>query len=250
MPKQDLQNQINQLKQELNQLKQSYSVHQHDNVDGTNYLRKNIVLDFDQSMVVGCMQCITATGFNATDGMNYFGAIIDGEDMRTGIVPETPNMQVLLTHVPNSSGKFSFLTATRNPQLASPSTISVTAAGNTVTTNYALTGNFAGAYINIYDSSRSLVETQVIASNTSSVITIVGTWINTTNNGTFDIYTPVFLGRTQAIWRRLYVEEGTTTGGVRFGAGATGNTQNGLLYMDAAGDLYWRDKAGVSTKLN
>ena len=245
---------VTDLQREVSDLKQKYSVHQHDDVDGTNHLRKNIVLDQDQSLVVGCFQAITATGYNPTDGVNFFSAIVNGEDMRNAYVAESPNMQMLLTHVPDSASKFSFVTATRNPLVVSYSTtdIDVTAAGNTVTiTGYDFeTDELVGAYINIYDSSLNLVETQTILSNNATVITIAGTWLNTTSNGFFDIYVPCFLGRTQAIWRRLYVEEGTATGGIRFGPGPTGNTQNGLLYMDAAGDLYWRDKAGAAVKLN
>lgn len=256
MPKttEQLERELATLKQEFDTFKNQYRDHQHNDVDGTYHLRKNIVLDQDQSMVVGCLQAITATGYNPTDGVNFFGAIVTGEDMRNAYVAESPNMQMLLTHVPNSSSKFSFVTATRSPLVASYATtdVDVTAGGNTVTlVGYDFTTNeLAGAYINIYDSSSTLIETQVIASNTATVITITGTWINTTSNGFFDIYVPCFIGRTQAIWRRLYVEEGSATGGVRFGAGPTNNTQNGLLYMDAAGDLYWRDKAGASVKLN
>ncbi len=251
---QQLQTQLFNLQQEFESFKQKYTVHQHDDVDGTYHLRKNIILDQDQSMVVGCLQAITLTAFNPTDGVNYFGAIVDGEDMRNAYVAESPNMQMLLTHVPNSASKFSYVTATRSPLVGSYAnkTISTTLGGNTVTIagyNFA-TDKLAGAYINIYDSNTLLIETQQIVSNTSTVITIAGTWLASTNPATFDIYVPVFLGRTQAIWRRLYVEEGSSVGGVRFGAGSTNNSQNGLLYMDAAGDLYWRDKGGTSTKLN
>lgn len=256
MPKtpEQLERELATLKQDFESFKNKYRDHQHNDVDGTYHLRKNIVLDQDQSLVVGCFQAITATGYNPTDGVNFFSALVNGEDMRNAYVAESPNMQLLLTHVPNSTNKFSYVTATRNPLVVSYSTtdVDVTAAGNTVTlTGYDFTTNeLAGAYINIYDSSMVLIETQVIASNTSSVITIVGTWLNTTSNGFFDIYVPVFIGRTSAIWRRLYVEEGTSSGGVRFGVGPTANGQNGLLYMDATGDLYWRDKAGTATKLN
>lgn len=245
---------LRKVQQELQAFKNEYSIHQHNDVDGTNHLRKNIVLDQDQSVVVGCLQAITASGFNPTDGVNYFAALVDGEDMRNAYVAESPNMQLLLTHVPNSSSKFSFVTASRSPLVASyaNTSITVTAGGNTVTiAGYDFTTNeLAGAYINIYDSSGTLIETQTVLSNTSTVVTIVGTWLNSTSGGVFDIYVPVFIGRTQSIWRRLYVEEGSATGGVRIGPGPTANGQNGLLYMDAAGDLYWRDKAGTSVKVN
>ena len=57
------------------------------------------------------------------------------------------------------------------------------------------------------------------------------------------------MGSAQTIFQRFYTQEGTA-GGIRFGVGATAGGQNGLLYSDATGDLYWRDKAGTSVKLN
>jgi len=177
-----------------------------------------------------------------------------GSDTTPGLTKKTPNMQLEMTHIPNQSSLFSYLTAQRAPLVGSyeNTSVSTTLGGNTVTIagfNF-ITNELAGAYINIYNSSTTLVETQTIASNTATVITISGTWLASTSNATFKIYTPVFLGRTETIFRRVYVEEGTASGGIRFGVGATGNTQNGLLYMDATGDLYWRNKAGTSTKLN
>ena len=180
-------------------------------------------------------------------------AIVAGRDQAGTVGITTENLQFNLEHYPNDPNHFSFIDAFRPPLLSIPpdTTISVNAGGNTMTiNNYGLVVNaYANALINIYDSAANLVETQVIASNTSSVITITGTWLNTTTNGFFFIFVPVFLGRNLYPWQRLYVMDGTG-GGVRFGPGPTAGGQNGLLYMDATGDLYWRNKTGTSTKLN
>lgn len=252
MDNENLLNRIGTLENRLRDLERRYSLHQHNDVDGTNHLRKNFFLDADQAGIIGDSQFQTFRGYNTTDGLNFFLGIILGSNTTPGATNKSPNMQVVLNHIPDQASKFSFLTAERSPLFLSyeNTSVSTTAAGNTVTItgfNFA-TNELAGAYIDIYDSNTALVETQTIASNTATVVTISGTWLASTT-GTFKIYTPVFLGRTDTIFRRVYVEEGTASGGVRFGVGATNNTQNGLLYMDAAGDLYWRNKAGTSTKV-
>lgn len=250
---QDLQQQVNDLKNELEAVKRVLSMHQHNDQDGTNMLRKNIMLDQDQWISVGCSQQISSQNITGSVNDFYGTSISVGSDTQTeGFTNKSDNLQLNLIHRPN--GTISALTCFRKPLASSfqNTSITTTAAGNTVTiTGFDFTTNsLAGALIDIFDSSNALVETQTIASNTATVITISGTWINSTSNGTFLIYRPVFLGSTDTIFERLYLQEGSTTGGLRFGVGPTNNTQNGLLYMDATGDLYWRDKAGSSTKLN
>lgn len=246
---------VEALEREVNTLKGKLSTHQHVMNDGTSPLRKNITLDIDQAMTIGQLQEQSFVATNATDGKNYIATFTIGESTQIGKQVKTPNLQMTLTHIPNSAGKFSYITAVRNPAYTSyeNKTISTTSGGSTVTiADYNFTTNeLAGCYINIYDSSANLVETQLIASNTSTVITISGTWISSTT-GTFFIYTPVFLGRNEQVFRRAYVEGGSATGGVRFGIGQsqTANHKNGLLYMDSAGDLYWKYAANAATKLN
>lgn len=180
--------------------------------------------------------------------------IVSGKDMLgPALGTTTDNLQLNLLHQPQNTSNQSFITASRPPFFTSPtnSTISVTLGGSTVTiNNYSFENNsLAGALIDIYNSSGTLIETQTIASNTSSVITITGTWLATTTGGTFTIFQPVFFGSADTIFQRFYTQEGTG-GGIRFGVGVTNGGQNGLLYSDATGDLYWRNKAGVSVKLN
>lgn len=252
MDESNLQQRMNQLEQRLATFENKYATHQHSNTDGTNYLRKNIVLDADQAITVGDGQWQTFRLPSATDGTNYISGMSVGTNTTPGVTQKSPNMQMFMTHVPGSAAKFSFLTAECAPLVVpyENTSISTTLGGTTVTiAGYGFaTDELAGAYINIYDAG-TLIETQTIASNTATVITISGTWLASTT-GTFKIYNPVFLGRTDTIWHRVYVEEGTSVGGVRFGVGSTANGQNGLLYMDAAGDLFWRDKANASTQLN
>lgn len=247
---------IRDLAQRVKVLENMLSNHQHNDVDGTKTLRKNIQLDRDQWVAVGPLQQITNTSLTGTSAETFtYSMSLGGDNQTTGFTNKSINMQMNFIHRPQ--GTISNITAFRKPLATNGggSTTSVTSGGNTITIagfNFT-TNELAGALISIFDSSSVLVESQTIASNTSTVVTISGTWINTTNNGYFQIYTPVFLGSTDTIFNRLYVQEGTTVGGVRFGVGPTwtsGTAQNGLLYMDATGDLYWRNKSGTAVKLN
>ena len=245
---------IQDLRQEIELLKSRYAVHQHDDVDGTNHLRKNIVLDKDQSIVIG-------TGGIVTDS-NATGSVSDIYNFYTTVGPDTgptifgnqsPNLQLVMQHLPNNTSLQSFIFGMRKPLVSSwqGTKTSTTLGGNTATIsgyNFA-TNSLAGALINITASDGTFVETQTIASNTATSITISGTWLASTSSADFYIYVPVFFGSADFPWQRLYTQEGTGAG-IRFGVGPTAGGQNGLLYMDSTGDLYWRDKAGTSTKLN
>lgn len=248
-------NRIAQLENRLRLLEQKYATHQHDNIDGTNILRKVILLDQDQLLRVGFygVASFPVLSPGAAAEQFGFGIIANKQLGNGGIGTQTDGMQMNFLHQPNNASLQSFINGYRGPIVTSlqGTSITVTAAGNTVTIvgyNFA-TNSLAGALIDIFASDGSLVETQTIASNTSTVVTISGTWANTTSGGTFQIYVPVFVGSADTIWQRFYCNEGTP-GGIRFGVGPTNGGQNGLLYMDATGDIYWRDKGGVSTKLN
>lgn len=252
MTNEELVNKINQLENELKQFKYDYSKHQHSNVDGTNLLRKNISLDSDQSLSVGLEQLIQLPTQNQGLSNEQIGfAMLLSKDDNKGFTNKYNGLQVNYLHQPN--GTQSFITSLRGIAVSPPAgaTVSVTAGGSTVTIDgYNFTTNeLAGCLINIVNSSGTFVECKTIASNTSNVITITGTWGASTSGGTFLIYMPVYLGSEEQIWQIFYTQEGTS-GGIRFGVGPTAGGQNGLLYMDSAGDLYWRDKSGTSIKLN
>lgn len=244
-------NQLNsQLENKIQSLETNYAKHQHDGLDGTNQLRKSIKLDRDQYLQVGL-------GGQGTAPLNSNGQLqysigVGADDGRTGFVSKADVLQLDLLHQPTA---LSFLVARRTPVVAPlvSTSISTTSGGNTVTIagyNF-VTDELANATINIYNSSGTLVEARTIASNTATVVTINGTWGASTSSATFNIYKPVYLGSADWIFQRAYVQEGTS-GGLRFGDGVTDGAldQNGLLYMDATGDLYWRPKTGAAVKLN
>lgn len=252
MTNDELLNEINKLKQELDKLKYEYSKHQHSDVDGTNSLRKSFNLDLDQTAQIGLGSIGTLPIRNPGASNEQIGlAIALSKDTTKGFKSKIDTLQTNFLYQPNAGT--GFINAYTGTVVSSPAgtSISTTAGGSTVTINgYNFdTNELAGQLINIISSSGSFVETQVIASNTSTVITISGTWGSNTSGGTFFIYTPVDLGSEETTWQRFYTQEGTS-GGIRFGVGPTAGGQNGLLYMDSAGDLYWRDKAGTVIQLN
>lgn len=254
MENEDLIRKINTLEQELNLLKIKMANHQHDQHDGTSILRKSITLDGDQFLQIGNggMASAPVSNLGTTSEQYQFSIATGRDDGRTGFVNKPDILQLNLLHYPNHVLNQSFITAFTYPLVAPTSeTISVTAGQNKVTINgfNFTTNELAGALINIINSSGALVETQTIASNTATEITISGTWGASTSDGYFYIYQPVFLGSGDTIWQRFYTQEGTA-GGIRFGVGPTAGGQNGLLYMDATGDLYWRPKTGAAVKLN
>lgn len=241
------------LTQRLDDFEKKYAEHQHDNLDGTNILRKKIELDADQSLTVGraTQQSAPITGAGSASEQIIHAFAVGKDDGQSGFVNKSGNMQVNYIHQPNATT--SFITALRKPLVTSVqgASIATTLGGNTVTiAGYAFaTDELAGGLINIFNSSGTFIESQTIASNTATVVTISGTWLASTSNATFFIYIPVFFGSADTIYQRLYTQEGTA-GGIRFGVGPTAGGQNGLLYMDATGDIYWRNKGGTSTKLN
>ncbi len=247
-------NRIAQLEEKLKTLERKFAVHQHNNVDGTNILRKNIMLDKDQWISVGAMQQLGDQSITGVVSDQYVYAMSVGSDqLTTGFTNKSSNLQLNFIHYPNNSSLQSFITAFRKPLATNfnGTVVATTIGGTTVTINgfNFTTNELTGALIDIFNNSGTLVETQTIASNTATVITISATWLASTTNAFFRIYVPVFCGEAGTIWQRFYTQEGTG-GGIRFGVGTTAGGQNGLLYSDATGDLYWRNKAGVSTKLN
>ncbi len=250
MENEELIKKINTLEQELNLIKTKLANHQHDQHDGTSPLRKSITLDQDQYLTVGLGGLGTAPINQSTLGTAseqiQYSFSVGKDDGRSGFVNKADILQLNLLHQPNNAANQSFINAFTYPLITpSEDTISVTSGGNTVTiAGYNFTTNeLAGALIDIVNSSGALVETQTIASNTATVITISATWLASTSGGSFLIYQPVFLGSADIIWQRFYAQDGNG-GGIRFGVGPTNTGQNTLLYTD--GDvLKFRLKNGT-----
>lgn len=249
-----LTNTVIQYKDKLDRLQGIFNIHTHSGADGSKVISSEIDLPSGTPIKLG-------TGGIASIGGGSKGSVAEqlalvlvaGNDQGGTVGTTTNNLQLNLLHQPQNINNQSFINAYRPPVYipVSGSKISTTSGGTTVTIigyNFA-TNSLAGALIDTYSSTGVFIETQTIASNTATVITIVGTWTSTTTNGSFLIYQPVFLGSADTVWQRLYVQEGDTAG-VRFGVGPTNHGQNGTLYMDSVGDLYWRSKGAIITKLN
>lgn len=223
MPEQNPDNRIAELEKRLKRLEDSYATHQHNNSDGTIQLRKNIVLDQDQYLTFGSGQLFSdQTSDTPTNvGRWYHGRFMVGSQMQLTTTYQSPNMELVLFRRDDNSFDYDAVYA-EGTNLVFPYenvSISTTAGGSTVTINgYNFAANSLVGYINIYDSNGDFVEAQAIQSNTATVITIIGTWINSTSGGSFNIYRPVLLGTSEKIWQRLQLETGTS-GGILFGAG-------------------------------
>ena len=255
LEKEQLKRDVAKLQQDMKKFMEDYAKHNHDDVDGTRRLRKTIDIDDDQALGVGngTMASPPIRSLGASTEQVQYSIAVGKDDGRSGFVNKADLLQLNFLHQPRNASLQSFINAFRTPVVTSlgGTSISTTSGGNTVTiAGFGFASNeLAGALIDIFNSSGALVETQVIASNTATVITITGTWLASTSGATFQIYSPVFFGSAETIFQRFYTQEGTA-GGIRFGVGVTAGGQNGLLYSDATGDLYWRNKSGVSTKLN
>lgn len=229
-----LEKELEKLKGELKTFKQSYSIHQHNNSDGTKQLRKTLFLDQDQVYTVGSTEMGSAEGYNSVNGRNYFGIIATGPQMQKTTTNQFPNQQLVMRHLPDDQGLSAFYSDASPIVISFANTsISTTAGGTTVTiTGYNfVTNSLAGAYINIYDSAGIIQEAQIILSNTATVVTIDGTWINSTSGGFFEIYSTVFLGTFLRMWKQLYLEK-SSSGGIRFGPGLFAGGQQAALYVD------------------
>ena len=239
-------NRIAQLEQKVKELEQLLYTHQHNNSDRTIQLRKTMFLDQDQTYTVGSTQWGSAQLLSAINGRQFYGVSQTGPQMLQTTTNRFPNLQMFFMNLPDDTNRLDNIFGKGNPIVASfdnmLGTISVTAGGSTVTiNNYAFAVNeLTGAYIVIYDSNFVAQEIQPILSNTSTVITIDGTWWNTTTDGSFEIYSPVYLGNYNHPWKQIAVIDGDIPNGIRFGGGIGTNTPAGYLNM-IAGELLWQN---------
>lgn len=153
------------------------------------------------------------------------------------------NAQVFLQDFPDNVDLNSFFFGYRKPIYAQKAgtTITVTSGGSTMTdsTKTWTTDELAGAKINIFNSSGTFQFNRQIASNTSTVVTIDGTWPATVSGGTYFIFMPLFLGNATNPWRQVYAGgtdvssggDGSVNRAIRIGYGTTGGTETiGIFY--------------------
>lgn len=230
---------VNELRDENKAIKRLLEVHQHSNYDGTKSFLNDLSIPSGMAFESGHSQF-----GELYVGGNYNAGIVTGEDRI--LSDGSTNSQFFIQHQANET----FINPSRGPQFTAQDA-SITSGGTTMTqAKYTFETNaLVGLYLYV-NTSGTNYDAFPIASNTGNTITISGgTWTATVSNAIWLVYKPIYLGSAQYVFKRAYVDEGTA-GGIRFGVGHTAGGQNGLLYMDATGDLYWRNKGGSATKLN
>lgn len=162
-------------------------------------------------------------------------------------------VELLLTHSTFDDATYnSFFWALRNPIVISTGRI---INGGTVLTDLGQNwevNELAGATLYLTGSTTEAYE---IASNTANTITITGgTWASTSNEYSYQVSRPVYLGAANGPWRRLYVEDdirfgigpsgGSTVIWIKFGSGSPESVVTANV-----GSLYLRTDGGAGTTL-
>lgn len=228
-------------------IEKSLAEHKHEGDDGSVRLQKEINLLSGQTLGAGDVAGFT--GITSKEDGYYLMPLSLGVDQN--IKDGFQNSQLNLQHYfsTDDTTKQTFFYGYRSPVFSGLKG-SVKSGGSVLNqSEYRWeTNELVGAYVIVYNTATTF-DVFPIASNTDNAITVTGSFTFTGSANKFFIFVPVYLGAAEYPWRRIYVGEGTDAG-LRFGFGNTAGGQNGLLYMDATGDLYWRNKAGSSTKLN
>lgn len=253
---------LNDKDQEIEELQRIMIDHGHQGDDGSARIDKNIHLLPQKFLTAGKAQF--------TDVTTGEGSSVEVNKLIMAVGPEPPtflptslNTELNLEHQPN--GINSFYYGFRPPLYTN--TGSVTSAGTTLTDakwNWD-TNELAGAYINIANSAGTHQFTRQIASNTSTVITIDGTWPSTVTGGVYVVFMPIFFGSAQFPWRQLYsLGDDVSSGGtgaqrraLRMGFGTTAGADVISLYFGTGspesvitaniGSIYLRTDGGAST---
>lgn len=256
----ELRRKLDDLQKDYDETKRVLSTHTHSGKDGTKpFFNEDIKLKTGSTLTAGYTHLTDIVQSISGDpaGRQVAALVVgDDEDVSNG----WQNAEVLLDHqkYTNGSTNQTFFYGVRGTGYASGAT-GTTGTGSVTSGGTSFSqGEFTfvasaliGGWICVTNPAASTeFDCYEISANTASGITITGgTWTFTGSSCPFSIFYPVYLGSAQAPWRRIYTKRGTV-GGIRFGEGDTNGGQNGLLYSDASGDLYWRNYAGASTKLN
>jgi hypothetical protein len=225
--------------------------HEGQTEDGSKRLQRDIDLLQGNSVGVGGVGSLTGLTEKTSVSERTIVAIVTGND--TSPEDGSNNSQLYMEHQYQTDGSTNqtFFQGIRSPVYVG-TTASITSAGTSMTQNdYDWVPNsLVGAWITVNNATGSSFQCYPISANTSRTVTISGgTWGFSGVALSYTVFIPIYLGSATFPWRRIYTMDGTA-GGLRIGPGPTNGGQNGLLYMDSAGDLYWRNTSGSSTKLN
>jgi hypothetical protein len=236
---------IIELKSNLEELNKFFSEHRHTGEDKTLSLISTIQLP-EYSFFSAGNAILSGSSINkGTSSEIDYNFLNTGADKEEGVGYVTKNTQIITQHSVTIPSGETFFMGLRPPISTGSTTITTGTSTLGDSTKSWVVDELAGAYISILDSASTL-QTLPIASNTSTTITVTGTF---TLSGlcTYTTFKPVYLGGANYPWKRAYVTD-TSAGGVRFGQGATAGGQNSLLYT-VGNRIYFRDTAGTVSTL-
>lgn len=269
---QELTKKLDDLSGKFEEFKGVLTTHTHGGLDGSKqFYNDPIVLKSGIGISSGKYQFI-----DAEDLVNnrLVGGLVVGEGAKgsgtTDIGIHTS--QILIEHQTATDGTINntFYYGDRSPMYLNISNINVSSGGTTMSQSKFnwTTDELAGAYVIIYNSATPARHqfTRQIASNTSSTITIDGTFPATVN-GSCDIIMPIYLGHSTHPWRTGYfVGDDISSGGtgaqrkvLRFGMGLSSGADVISIYFGTGspeavvtaniGSLYLRTDGGANTTL-
>lgn len=258
---QELTQELESLKQEMAEFKKAFFEHAHVvTKDKTQPIKGKTAIEYPEYLDVGVGYLISQlTDADQLGKERSEVALIVGREKGFDRPEKSINSQLTLGNYVFSTTLFQtqFNGRGRPQYMRFDRLVSITAGGNTITDN-GMNWNTnelsdSGCFISVVDPTVGYLYTRKIASNTATQITITGTW-NANKSVYYLIYAPVYLGSPSSPFGRLAVMEGDAYG-VAFGTGDgilhDGVTEKrGFLWMDAVGDLYWKNKSGTNTKLN
>lgn len=271
---QELTRKLEEISMRMDELTRKQETHTHSGIDGSEYLYND-----DINLKPGSGFASGKFSFLSLEVPDRIGEVYGflglGElATKSGLVNSSgDSSQITFDHqgATNTSSNQTFLFGNRYPvyvgSLRKP--VTATSAGNTLTqTSFSFeTDELAGAYLNIYNSSSVFQYTRQIASNTSTVITIDGTFPSTVTGGFFDISMPIYFGSAQSPWRMGYfLGQDVSSGGdggqrrvLRFGYGTTAGADVIGVYFGTGspesvvtanvGSLYLRTDGSTTTTL-
>lgn len=260
---------IQDQKEEIRKFKDIFEKHSHSGVDSSIKLKNGFEMPASEVSYFGNSGIAEVDIFDSTGAISSNTFIIAaGRDrgLSSGTAVSSTNSALLLQNQLDSTSAFFF--GAGRPQYQNINK-SVTSAGTTITdtTFHWTTDELAGAYINIRNSSGVFQFTRQIASNTSSVITIDGTWPSSVSGGSYEILMPIYLGAAANPWRQIYsLGEDVSSGGtgaqrrvLRFGMGTTAGSDVIGIYFGTGtpesvvtaniGSIYLRLDGSTSTTL-
>lgn len=245
--------------------------------DGTELFTNGIDIPSGKPLFVGNGGITEVTAnIDQSSELNSI-SLVAGRDRGTpasGSKDFSNNSQLYLQHQNGTTGATNqtFYFGYRPPlykNYTETSGITATSGSSTITdpTQNWTTDELAGAYLNIYDSSGTYQYTRQIASNTTTVITIDGTFPSTVSNVKYFVYMPIYLGSADYPWRQGYFGgQDVSSGGsggqrrvLRFGYGTSSGSDVISIFFGTGspesvvtanvGSIYLRTDGGASTVL-